>query len=277
MIPLLNLHTTNIIHNDADNNLENNSDDSIKRIENISYEEIFQSDRFLTTLFMFLGYYKYDKKHHIVIRSLALGWQFALLLFGSIGFCYQLTLGFVSIRISSTHLLSSIGNILYVCIIPILQVGGLMYSLYMFTQQMKQPCKINIMSGLLPLIKRDACIFFISMALLVITINPININIISYDAFYDTQFILRTYSLFVFQQVTLMVFNLAITCYLTVALIFISLVLYQVKSLQEDVINAIDSNALTCNQYAQKKAEIIHLQTESNLSLQIVTIFWELI
>ena len=39
MIPLLNLHTTNIIHNDADNNLENNSDDSIKRIENIIIRE----------------------------------------------------------------------------------------------------------------------------------------------------------------------------------------------------------------------------------------------
>ena len=111
------------------------------------------------------------------------------------------------------------------------------------------------------------------MTSVVIAINPININITAYDAYYYSVIILRTYSLFSFQQVTLMFFNIAITCYLTVALVFTSLVLNQVKSLQQDVINAVDANKLTCNEYAVKKAEIILLHTQSNVSIQIVTIF----
>jgi hypothetical protein len=259
-ISLSQRHTKNIIHGDSSIDIEKNNDDSIIRIENPSLLEIFQSDRYLTILFMIIGYYTYDERHHIIVRLLAISWQVILIILGTIGFLYQLILGIVSIRVSPAHLLSSIGNILYVCIIPILQVGSLLYSLHMFKQQMKQPCKVNTITKLLPLIKRDACIFFISMALLVIIINPININRTSYDAYYHLQLVERTYSLFAFQQATLLFFNLAITCYLTVILIFISLVLSQVTSLQEDIINAVDANTLTCNEYSMKKNEISFLQ-----------------
>ena len=124
MISLSNVHTKNIIHNDIENNsnndlennsnndLENNSnnnnnddDSNILRIEHtsISLLEIFQSDRYLSVLFMILGYYCYDARHHVITRLLARSWQFSLLTLGGIGICYQFILGVVSITITSSN------------------------------------------------------------------------------------------------------------------------------------------------------------------------------
>jgi hypothetical protein len=81
-----------------------------------------------------------------------------------------------------------------------------------------------------------------------------------------------TYTEFAFQQSTLLIFNLAITCYLTVVMFFISLALQQIKYLQQDIINAIDNDKLTCSMYISAKEKINDLQIEFFLLIQVLTI-----
>jgi hypothetical protein len=75
------------------------------------------------------------------------------------------------------------------------------------------------------------------MSLLILVISPQEINLSKYESSFTggnnlkNKFWQSTYSLFILNHLSILMFNLAITCYLTVVMFFISLALQQIKYL----------------------------------------------
>ena len=108
------------------------------------------------------------------------------------------------------------------------------------------------------------------MSLLVVICNPINMSISIYEkGYHDDE---PHYSEFLFQQITLLFFNLATTCFLTVLMFFTSISLKHIKVFQEDVIAAIDGDMLTCSKYISIKEKIVDVRSEFYLLIQILMI-----
>jgi len=113
------------------------------------------------------------------------------------------------------------------------------------------------------------------MALLVITIDPFGMTRSTYKE-YDDDYLTKTgqqtYPLFAFNSLTFLFLNLSVTCYLTVMLLFTSLSLMQIKTIQQNMIEMIDTNTLITDDYMDAKDEIMSLKNGSYLSAQLLTI-----
>lgn len=279
--------SNNIMHNDNDNDndtndsIENGISNNIARIDDYCLLDIIKADKSLKIFFIFNGYYNYEESDHIAIRISAISWQIILLALGAIGFILQ-TFWFGGLVLAALifdngsienklELFYIVSFTLYAFLTPILQVGSLIYATYNIKRQLRQSVDSVIATNLLSSSKLQVYFFYISMAMLVVIINPLNINKSVYPE-YHQGFGVNTYSIFVFQQVSLLFFNLAVTSYLALILLFTLLTLGQVKSLLKDTNNSIDNNTLTCNDYFVTKEKFKYLKKESNLSIQILTI-----
>ena len=260
--------TNNTMHNNDNIDIENNCDVS-KRIDDSTLLDIVKADRSLMIFFMIIGYYQYDEKDHICLRIIAQSWQIILLVMAGIGFILQVFLiGTTQAYLDISKAAGVAIDVLYDMIIPIVQVGSLAYGMHKLRRQLH----LSVYSASVPaLVKRytkDAVIFFILMALTVFVINPININVRIYSTAYSDVSGLRTFSVFVFQQITLLFYNLAITCYLTVALFFISIALKQVALFQEDISNDIKLDKISCREYMAAKEKINYIHSNSSFFIQ---------
>jgi hypothetical protein len=114
------------------------------------------------------------------------------------------------------------------------------------------------------------------MALLVITIDPFGMtrgNYKEFDSDYLSKTGQQTYPLYAFSSFTNPLFlNLSVTCYLTVMLLFTSLSLMQIKTIQQHMIEMIDTNTLITDDCMDAKDEIMSLKNGSYLSAQLLTI-----
>jgi len=234
-----------------------------------------------------MGFYYYDSRDTIAIRILARVWQFCLLLLGSIGFCwFTFVIGATNIKTLYVDLISpnssslttfiDVGFVLGNFIVPIIQVCSLIVGVYDVTKQLNQQVNADVASRLLLKCKRDALIFFIVMALLVITIDPIGFTHKSYESYvsqFDDDFLTKTgqqtYSLYVFSRFSILFLNLSVSAYLTVVMMFISLTFKQVTFIQESLM--LDSDKLSCNQYLEAKMLILQLKNASYYSTQFLT------
>jgi len=259
-----NMHTS---EKDAD-------DKSIsKRIDDNTLLDIVKSDRSLIYFFVILGYYQYNENDHIALRILAKSWQIILLVMASIGFLLQVFLVGTTEAYQDISKTDAVAiDVLYDMIIPIVQVGSLVYGMSKLRRQLHKSVYSASVPSLVSKYKKDAVIFFATMALTVLVINPININKSIYINAYSDVSGLRTYSVFVLQQTTLLFYNLAITCYLTVAMLFISIALKQVELFQEDISNAMKVDKITCEEYITAKEKINYLHSTSSLFIQVLTL-----
>jgi len=282
------LHNYNNNNNRNSNDIESNnitisSNDSINsaRIEDSTLLDTIKNDKTLMTLFIYSGFYIKNENDKLSTMILARAWQLILLIFGSIGFFMLVFLvGFSSIASvlekskadkAIDSLYYAIGALLYHIIVPILQVLSLMYGIFIVRRQLRQSINSTVTSNIIYTSKRRCIIFFIIMILLVVICNPLNMSRSIYNAGYkDVNF--SSYSAFLFQQVALLFFNLATTCYLTVVMFFTSITIKQIKLIQNDIITSIDNDSLTCNKYVLLKEKIIDLKKEFYLLVQILTI-----
>lgn len=277
--------SNNIMHNDNDNDIndsiENGISNNIARINDYCMLDIIKADKSLKIFFIFNGYYNYEESDHIAIRISAISWQIILLTLGAIGFILQafwlggLTLANLcntnySSSENKNELFFQVTNTIYTFLVPILQVGSLIYGTCNIKRQLRQSVDSVIATNLLSSYQLQVYFYYISMAMLVVIINPLNINKSVYPEYQG--FGIKTYSIFVFQQVSLLFFNLAVTSYLVLMLLFTLLTLGQVKLLLKDTNSSIDNNSLTCNDYFVTKEKLKYLKKESNLSIQILTI-----
>jgi len=161
-----------------------------------------------------------------------------------------------------------------------MQVTSLLLGMYNIKKQLQQSVNRTTTTKLLNQCKKHAIIFFTIMILLVIVIDPLSISKKTYDVNsggvdddYRIKYGVQTYARYAFFQLTTNLFyNLSITCYLSIVMLFISLTLSQVKLMQNDTIISIDDDKLTCDQYMITKDKILYLQSESYLATQILTI-----
>jgi len=114
------------------------------------------------------------------------------------------------------------------------------------------------------------------MALIVVIIDPFSVPINrrnSEGTVPDDIVVKYPNSVFTFYELTTnLFFDLAITSYLTISMLFISLTIKQVISIQTDVLNAMDDNKLLCDQYMTAKEKIKYFLSESFYSIQLLTI-----
>jgi hypothetical protein len=151
--------------------------------------------------------------------------------------------------------------------------------MYTITHQLHQQTNKAITSALLNTCKRDAVIFFIFMSLLVIIIDPISITPRAYSDFITLAFNgdgnnvgMQTYSLYVFYCVSSHIsFNLMVTCYLSVLMLFISLTLAQTNVYQQGMLSHVDTDTFKLEHYHSARDKIRNLLNDSYYSLQLAT------
>jgi hypothetical protein len=256
---------------------------------NGTLEDMIKEDRALVMFLMVLGLYIDDDRNSRGTKILARSWQCCLLVFGGIGFIWG-TLIAGGYRISvlnktlsvptSSHIDKFIasGYVFIGFVVPLVQVTSLIYGVYNVYKQMRhRTVNAAIVSKHLASCKRTAVVYFICMALLVITIDPFTMTRSTYKEYDDDEYLTNTgqhtYPLFAFCQFTNNLFlNLSVTCYLTVMLLFTSLSLMQIKTIQQHMIEMIDTNTLITDDYMDAKDEIMSLKNGSYLSAQLLTI-----
>ena len=138
-----------------------------------------------------------------------------------------------------------IGIVLYYFIVPIVQVSSVIYGINNVNKHLNQPVNAATVSPLLLSCKRSTIVYFIFMALLVVVISPMDMTHNYYDSEYIDYFNYatltdngqQTYSLFVFNRFTVhLFFNLSVACYLSVVLLFTSLRMMQINTIQDEII-----------------------------------------
>ena len=275
------------ITNNGSNRIVNDSDtgivDNAARIANgTTIEEVIKDDRGLMIFLMILGFYIRDHRNSIWITIIARFWQFILLIFGGIGFVWRTFIhGGLQIKYlhdvlsnetfgSSEVAFIAWGYVAYYFLVPLTQVTSLIFGIFkVYTESRLQEVEENVLLRHLATSKRDAIIFFIFMTLEVITIDPFSMTSEMYrlsQADFDDQYFAdqhlhqEKYSLFVFDQfVSKMFLNLSVTCYLTVMVFLLSLIMKQVKTIQQYIVDLIETSTLSARNYNHAKDRIINL------------------
>ena len=263
--------TTNINNNNNSNNNNNNSsssnnndieNDNCIRIANNSILDIVKADKTLVVFINIIGYYCLDDTSSIIFRVLSRIWQCFILISGSVGFCWLVFVygipdmlllyksSIPSNDASSIEIFIYVGYVLNDSVLPILQVSTLIYGVYSLTMQLNQSADVIITSKLLTQCRRDAIIYFSIMVIWLIVYFCVSYK---------------------FNNLSLLFYNYAVTCYLTLVMIFTSLTLRQVESIQGSMIIKID-DSLSCEEYMIEKEKIKYLYTESYYSTQILTL-----
>ena len=154
---------------------------------------------------------------------------------------------------SAIEIFIQIGYVLNDSVLPILQVSTLIYGVYNLTMQLNQSADVVITSKLLKTCRRDAIIYYIVMVIWLIIYSSVSYK---------------------FNNFSLLFYNYAITCYLALVMIFTSLTLRQVQSIQSSMIIKINDSVsmLSCEEYMIEKEKIKYLYSESYYSTQILTL-----
>ena len=271
----------NVIHNVSS---IRNDDNNVRRIEDSSLLDIVKADRSLIIFLAIAGMYIYDENDQRWFILLVRTWQFALLSLGGIGFIwFTFIIGTSDIKRLIQHRNSDSIRIFQICgfiiaqfITPLLQVSSLLYGMNNIRRQFHQSMNRNTTCKILASCKRDAIIFYVIMALIVVIIDPFSVPINRRNKKYNVMddIVLKYPNpVFTFYELTTnLYFDLAVTSYLTISMLFISLTIKQVSSIQTDVLNAMNDNKLSCDLYMTAKKKIKYLLSESFYSIQLLTI-----
>jgi hypothetical protein len=181
--------------------------------------------------------------------------------------------------VKPVNIFISVGFVFRDFIVPLLQASSLMYSMFIISKQLRQTVNSTVVSKLLGPCKRDTIIFFIAMMLLVIIINPLIINPTKYEVkFLDKdddsvkkRLGAQSYQLYAFRNTAFLFYNMAVTCYLSVTLLFFSLTTKQVELLQWEMIDVAQKRLLSMSTYRALKDKILYYQNESYYSTQVLT------
>ena len=280
--------------NNRNDDIESNDNDNVlNRIEDddVTLWDVVMDDKYLMLFLKINGFiYKADERDTLSLRILTRIWQSLLLVFGGLGLCWLVfDIGgyhIVSLfqqyttpnSVTSTEVFITFGDVLADFLVPLLQACSLFYGIYNVTKQMKQQVNRLVTKNLLISCKRDALIFFISMTLLIIIINPLDISHSKYESSFVGKENLKktfgepTYSLFVLSHVSILIFNMAITCYLSVVMLFMSLTINSIILKQQSIIDSVEENRLSPALYMLQKEKIMGLQNESYYSSQLMTL-----
>lgn len=115
------------------------------------------------------------------------------------------------------------------------------------------------------------------MSIVVIAIDPLSIkktikraNAYGFD--YDVTLSNEDYSIYVFLRLGVLFYNLTVTLFLSVILLFISFTLYQIKNLQVTMIELLNDDRLSGNQYKLYKNQVLKLMKQSYYPMQVLTL-----
>ena len=190
------------VNNSSDiNNSNDFSNSAIHRSsqrigDDTTLNDLIRSDRSLVIFLMVLGFYIDDDRNTYAVKILARIWQASLLVFGGIGFCwFTFIFGGHDVANLYNSLTSStskgigmfiyFGYVLAYFIVPIVQVGSLIYGITNLYKHMDRPANAAIVSPLLASCKRSTVVYFTCMILLVITIEPIAMT----RSWYETRYV----------------------------------------------------------------------------------------
>jgi hypothetical protein len=258
--------------------------------EDSTLKELIKNDRNLVLFLLVLGFHINDERNSTTITILARTWQFILLLFGGIGFCWQTFIygghhvaslyeALTSSTSKSIGIFIEFGLALKMFIVPLAQVTSLMYGVSVIYKQIDQPVNVDIASPILASCKRTTLAFFIFIALLVIIINPYTMTRNIYkDEFVDkddgnlSEYGEQSYPLFVFNRFTVNIFfSLSVTCYLSVVLLFKSFSMKLICTMQADAMKIINTDKFELDKYLAVKQKIISLKNGAYFSSQLLT------
>ena len=148
-------------------------------------------------------------------------------------------------------------------IAPLIQLLGILYGVHNTNKQLNQSASDSIPS-LLKVCKRDAIIFYAVFMVQVLVTISWEVSIVVHNHYLDVEYAYVFYFLFSWG------FYLASTSYLAVVLLFLSLSLMEVQTVQQDIVKAIEGNQMSCQEYMIAKDKIKYIQRESYFSLQVL-------
>jgi len=279
----------------------NNNDDIIINIredsrrigdDDSTLQELIKNDRNLVLFLMILGFHINDERNSTTTKILARTWQASLLLFGGIGFCWQTFIfggyhlaslyeALTSSSSSSIGLFIEFGRALKTFVVPLVQISSLIYGIANVYKQLDQPVNLDIASPVLATCKRTALVFFVCMVLLIAAIDPISMTrswyesefVDHYDDGHLNEYGEQTYPLFVFNRFTVNIFfNLSVTCYLSVVLLFTSVTMKLICICQGNVIQIVNAkSSFELDKYMAVKQRITSLKNGTYFSSQLLT------
>ena len=289
------------MHLSINSSRSNNEDDIIINIredsrrignEDSTLQELIKNDRNLVLFLLVLGFHINDDRNSTTIIILARTWQFILLLFGGIGFCWQTFIygghhvaslyeALTSSSSSSIEIFIGFGRVLKTFIVPLAQISSLIYGITNVYKQLDQPVNLDIASPILASCKRTTIVFFICVVLFIAAIDPISMT----SSWYESEFVdhyddghlkaygEQTYSLFVFNRFTVNIFfNLSVACYLSVVLLFTSVTMKLICICQGDVIQIVSAkNNFELDKFMAAKQKIISMKNGTYFSSQLLT------
>ena len=293
---------TQLIQFDSNNNssintstiTSSNSNNNIRRIgDDTTLLDMIRSDRSLVIFLLVLGFYIDDERNSYGAKIVARIWQASLLIFGGIGFCwwafffggYMIAALYGVLNSSSSKSIDVFiqsGLVLYTFIVPLVQITSLVYGINNVHKHMDQPVNAAIVSPLLASCKKSTIIYFICMTVLVIVITPIGMTRSYYETEYAdyldegtlTEYGQQTYSLFLFSTFTIDLFmNLAVSCYLSVVLLFTSLTMMYINAIQDEMMTIVSakSSSFDLNKYLEAKGKLVSLKDAFYFSTQLLT------
>ena len=269
------------------------------RIENETNEEgvflwdIMKQDKTFSIFIKILGFYNpfcyYDETDSIIIKILTKLWQFLLVVMAGIGFCWVIIMNgrfnMVHFYDNNVSQLINFGYITYYFVTPILQVTSVFMGFTIIYAQLKyklakEDKSINLITALLDRCKIDSIVFFVIMVLLVILIPPIVISPSSYIADYagyddyKQAYGLETYHRFAFYNVSILFYNLAMTSYLSLIMLFASFQIKWIQNIQVDMITSLDfDDSLSIENYKDFKNNINKLLDGNRIFVRFFRIF----
>ena len=243
----------------------------------------------LLLLLTLLGYFlprKDDSKIKIV---LARTWQIILFMFGGVGFIWHAFVFGISHMKSIKELRDGdhvpveiffdVVLFFYTFLVPLSQICSLMYGLHVYAnRKLNQTIDPSIIREQLSERMKCTIIFFISMSMCVIIIQSSGLSPHIYESNFDTyddedleDLGVQTFSLYVLHEFFVLFYNFAVTCLLSVVMIFTSLTLHEIKSRQEKILEKVKDNTITAVLYFEEKKKISTLHEDLDWTLQIVT------
>ena len=278
-------------NNDSNINVTTSSNnDSIHRIidTDSTLGDIFYDDLHIINFLKITAFHwQTDYRDNYFIRVILSVWKISLLILAAIGFIWQMILGInlYAYELSQTSpyqtptLYFLLMCFVYInLIIPVIQVTALIYTTINIKQFIQIPVNRSVILKLLPKTKRITFVYFFSFIMFTIVVDSCVITRTYYESIYHNDAIGKRakffiYSTFVFQTVSSdIVLNICEIGYTAVAVLVFSLKLEQIQLSQLAIINSVEQNTLTAENYYQDKDHIKQLQTSTYLSIQVLTI-----
>lgn len=267
-----------------DNNINDNN------IRNyLYYSPNDNGHKYLLMFLTIIGYYLPHQDDSKTKMILARVYQGILLICGCVGLIWHAFIFGLSHIAPIKHLkngdpLSSniffnVVLLFFTFFVPILQVTSLIYGVHVYVKRKLDQSFDDSIKDLLLKRAKYTAVFFISMSMIVIIIQPCgfskriyNADFANYDDNELNEIGVQTFSLYVLHEFFVMIYNFSVTCFLSTLMLFTSLTLHEIKLRQDSILKSTKNNSITYSSYMEQKNMITKLNGDSFYTVQIITV-----